>query len=77
MNVVWLGRYGQFAVSMAPRYWATGAARLILVEVGGPGGLGGELYYILPAGLVGPAALGVFAGQDGGLLVAEGAGAGG
>ena len=42
----------------------------------GPGGLGGELlYHLLPAGLVGPAAVGVFAGQDAGLLVAEGAGA--
>ena len=30
-----------------------------------------------PAGLVGPSALGVFAAQDAGLLVTEGAGAGG
>ena len=46
-----------------------------LLNGGEPGGLGGELYHLLPAGLVGPAAVGVFAGQDAGLLVAEGAGA--
>ena len=34
-------------------------------------------FHLVPAGLVGPAALGVLAGQDAGLLVAEGAGAGG
>ena len=44
---------------------------------GEPGGLGGELYHLVPAGLVGPAALVVFAAEDAGLLVAEGAGAGG
>ena len=38
-----------------------GEAQLILVEVGGPGGLGGEIYHLLPASLVGPAAVGVFA----------------
>ena len=46
-----------------------------LLNGGEPSGLGGELYHLLPAGLVGPAAVGVFAGQDAGLLVAEGAGA--
>ena len=48
-----------------------------LLNGGEPGGLGGELYHLLPAGLVGAAALGVFAAQDTGLLVPEGAGAGG
>ena len=48
-----------------------------LLNGGGPSGLGGELYYLLPAGLVGPAAVGVFTGEDACLLVAEGAGAGG
>ena len=48
-----------------------------LLNGGELGGLGGELYHFLPAGLVGAAALGVFTGQDAGLLVAEGAGAGG
>ncbi len=48
-----------------------------LVEVRVLGGLDGELYHLLPARLVGLAALGVFAGQDASLLVAEGAGAGG
>ena len=54
-----------------------GEPELILVEVGGPGGLGGELYHFLPAGLVGPAALWVFTEDDAGLLSPEGAGAGG
>ena len=43
---------------------------------GEPGGLGGELYHLVPAGLVRPAALGVFTGEDAGLLVTEGVGAG-
>ena len=57
-----------------------GEAQLSLIEVGGPGGLGGELYHLLPAGLVDAAAFAVFAvfavfaGQNAGILVAEGAG---
>ena len=51
--------------------------QVAFVEVRGPGGLGGELYHIVPACLVGPAAVGVFAEEDAGLLMAEGAGAGG
>ena len=43
-------------------YGGHGEQELILVEVGGPGGLGGELYHFLPAGLVCLAALGVFTG---------------
>ena len=39
--------------------------------------MGGEFYHLVPAGPVGPAAFGVFTGQDAGLLAAEGAGAGG
>ena len=37
----------------------------------------GEPERLVPDGLVGPAAVGVFAGEDAGLLVTEGAGAGG
>ena len=48
-----------------------------LLNGGEPGCLGGELYHFLPAGLVGPAAFGMFTGEDAGPLVAEGAGAGG
>ena len=48
-----------------------------LLNGGEPGALGGELYHLLPAGLVCPAAFWVGAAQDAGLLVAEGAGAGG
>ena len=51
--------------------------RWLSSKSGDPGGLGGELYHLVPASLVGPAALGVFAAEDAGLLVAEGAGAGG
>ena len=39
---------------------------------GEPGGLGGELYHLVPAGLVGPTALWVFTAPDTGLLVTEG-----
>ena len=51
--------------------------QVAFVEVPGPGGIGGELDHLVPAGLVGPAAFGVFAAEDAGLLAAEGAGAGG
>ena len=46
-----------------------------LVEGVGTGGLGGELDYLLPAGLVGLAALRVVPLQEAGLLAAETAGA--
>jgi hypothetical protein len=45
----------------------------IWVELVGPGGIGGELYHLVPAG---PVALTVLAAEDSGLLVAEWAGAG-
>ena len=54
-----------------------GEPQVAFVEVRGPGGLGGELYHLVPASLVGLAALGVLAAEDAGLLVAEGAGADG
>ena len=37
----------------------------------------GELYHLVPAGLVGPAAFGMLTGEDAGLLTAVWAGAGG
>ena len=47
------------------------------MELVRPGGVGGEPDYLVPAGLEGPAAVGVFVAQDAGLLVTEGAGVGG
>ena len=47
------------------------------MELVGPSGVPGEPDYLVPVGLEGPAALGVFAAEDAGLLAAEGAGAGG
>ena len=44
-------------------------------ELPEPGFLG-KGYHLVPASLVGPAAVGVFAAQDAGLLSTEGAGAG-
>ena len=41
------------------------------------GGMGGKFDHLVPAGLEGPAAVGVFAAEDAGLLATEGAGAGG
>ena len=48
-----------------------------LLELVRLGGLGGEMGHLVPAGLVGPATVGVGAVEDAGLLAAEGAGAGG
>ena len=47
------------------------------MELVRPGGVGGEPEHLVPAGLVGPAAHGVFTPEYAGLLVTEGAGAGG
>ena len=47
------------------------------MELVRPGGVPGEPDYLVPAGLEGPAAVGVFVAQDAGLLVTEGAGVGG
>ena len=52
-------------------------AIVVGVEFLGSGGLRDELCRLLPAGLVGPVTLGVFAAQGAGLLVGEGAGASG
>ena len=58
-------------------YLCQGEPEGFLVEGVGRRGLGGEIDHLVPAGGVGPAAVGVFAGQDAGLLVTEGAGTGG
>ena len=50
--------------------------RLSADPVGGCG-LGGQVDHLVPASCVGPLALGVGAAKDAGLLLAEGAGAGG
>ena len=42
-----------------------------------PGGVPGEPDHLVPSGLEGPAAVGVFVGEYAGLLAAEAAGAGG
>ena len=67
---------GAFVPVGVLRHGGHGEPQVAFVEVGGPGGLGGEIHHLVPAGLMGLAALGVFAGQDASLLVAEGAGAG-
>ena len=59
------------------RHGGQGEPQVAFVEVPGPGGIGSELYRLVPAGLECPAATLVFAGQDVGLVVAEGAGASG
>ncbi len=47
------------------------------MELVRPGGVPGEPDHLVPADLVGPAAAGVSAADDAGLLAAEAAGAGG
>ena len=59
------------------RYGGQGEPQVAFVEVPGPGGTGGEPDHLVPAGLVGPAALGVFAAEYARRLVTEGAGTGG
>ena len=44
----------------------------LLVELVGCRRLGGEPDHLVPAGLEGPTAVGVFAGENAGLLVTEG-----
>ena len=66
------------AVPVGPAgYLCQGEAEGFLVEGAGRCGLGGEIYHLVPAGLVGPAAALVFAAEYARLLVTEGAGAGG
>ena len=60
-----------------PGYLSQGDLERIRVELVRPGGAPGEPDHLVPAGLVGPAAFGVFPAEDARLLVTEGAGVGG
>ena len=61
----------------APGYLCQGDPEGIRVELVRLGGVRNKFDHLVPAGLEGPAASGMFAGQDAPLLVTEGAGAGG